>query len=434
MAKHAEFNSRRDLLKALGAGSILALSGLPLVARAGSKARVVVIGAGFGGATAAKYIRLYDPSIEVTLIEKKANYISCPLSNEVLAGDLALDSLTWEFIGLEKYGVKIVQGEATAVDAAKKTVKLSDGSVLNYDKLVLSPGIDFNFAALEGMTENACNAFPHAYQAGEQTMLLRRQLEAMPDGGKFVIVVPPKPFRCPPGPYERAAQASHYFKHHKPKSKVVILDSNDSFSKKALFEQAWTTLYPGMIEWVSGASDGKVQRVDVAKRKLITEFSEHSGDVINIIPPHRAGKIAQLAGVTDATGWCPIDPMSMASTIHKDIHVVGDACISGEPAPFDMPKSAHAAMTQSKVAAGAIVAMLNGQAPAEPYFVNTCYSLCAPDYGFSVVHIFRVVDGKFKYIKEAGGVSPVKTHEWTRKAEAEFARGWYRNIAMDAFT
>jgi sulfide dehydrogenase [flavocytochrome c] flavoprotein subunit len=425
--------SRREFIKLAGAGSALILSGVAAPSWAKSKAKVVVVGGGYGGAMAAKYLKLLDASIEVTLVEKNKQYVSCPLSNEVLAGDRDIASLTWGYDGLAKHGVKVTHDEVTAIDAAKKSVSLKGGSKLAYDKLIVSPGIDFKYDGVEGFTESAADTMPHAYKAGAQTLLLRKQLEAMPDGGTFIITVPPKPFRCPPGPYERAAQAAHYFKQHKPKCKVIILDANDSFSKQALFTQGWEKLYPGMITWVSGANDGKVVKVDMAKKILFTGFNEHKADVINLIPPHYAGKIAVDSGLTDATGWCPMDPVTCESTLAKNVYVIGDACIAGEPAPFDMPKSAHAAASQAKVAVGAIIAQLNGKPAPVPYYVNTCYSLCAPDYGFCVVHIFRVVDGKFVYIKEAGGVSPKDAMDWNRKAEAEFAVGWYKNIAADAF-
>lgn len=423
--------SRRDFVRLMSVAPLAAVWSQR--ARAGTKAKVVVLGGGYGGATAAKYIRLLDPSIEVTLVERNKEYISCPLSNEVLSGERDLASLTWNYNGLVGHGVKVVHDEAVLVDPIKRSIRLKSGRDLGYDRLIMSPGIDFDWKYMEGLSEDAATQWPHAYRAGGQTLLLKKKLDAMPDGGTCVISVPPRPFRCPPGPYERAAQIALYFKHHKPRSKVMILDSNDSFSKKALFEQAWNTLYPGMIKWISGAEDGRVMAVDLKGEKLITGFGEHKGDVVNFIPKHHAGKIAIDAGLADASGWCPVDPKSLESTIVKGIHVIGDACIAGEPAPFDMPKSAHAAVTQAKAAAQALVAAINGQGVPEPYYVNTCYSLAAPDWGFSVVHVFRVRDGKWQYVKEAGGTSDPKAPRWNRTAEAQFAAGWYENIARDAF-
>ncbi|MCU0811143.1 MAG: NAD(P)/FAD-dependent oxidoreductase [Thiobacillaceae bacterium] len=302
---------------------------------------------------------------------------------------------------------------------------------------MLSPGVDFNYGGVEGYThELAEGDLPHAYKAGPQTLKLQKQLMAMPDGGVFVITVPPGPFRCPPGPYERASQVAAYLKGHgKTKSKVLILDSNDSFSKKGLFEQAWKLHYPGMIEWIPGASDGKVIKIDPKTRMAYTNFGEHKADVLNVIPPHHAGNIAKNAGLTNEKGWCPVDMLTMESTVHKDIWVVGDSCVHGDLPVYAAPKSAHSAVTQAKVAVGAIIAKLNGQPAPVPYFVNTCYSIAAPDWGFSVVHVYRVDNGKLVYVQDAGGISVIDTPSITtlRRLEAEYAIGWLRNIMADSF-
>jgi sulfide dehydrogenase [flavocytochrome c] flavoprotein subunit len=443
--------NRREFLKVIAAASSAAVLSIPKSARAaGVKGKVVVIGGGYGGATAAKYLRIMDPSIEVTLIEPNKTYISCPLSNEVISGDRDIKTLEVGYAGLTKRGVKVMHDLVTAVDSAKKTVTTKGGKTLAYDALVMSPGIEFNFAGVEGYSEAVAEDIPHAYKAGPQTLLLKKQLEAMPDGGKFIIAVPPKPFRCPPGPYERAAQVAHYCKTHgKAKAKVIILDANDSFSKKSLFEGAWKKLYgygpDGMIEWVPGAQDGKVVKIDPKTKTAYTGFAEHKADVLNVIPPHTAGAIARATGLTNAGGWCEVVPMSMASVKDENIYTIGDACIAGELPVYDMPKSAHMAMTQAKVVVGAIVAKLNGMPPPVPYYVNTCYSLAAPDYGFSVVHIFKVEDNKFVYVKTAGGVSPVDTPAKDDKPaivvppiqyklEAEYASGWLKNVLADAFS
>lgn len=423
--------TRRQFAQLLAAMPLAAA--LPRPARAAAKALVVVIGGGYGGATAAKYIRMLDPGIEVTLIERNRQYVSCPFSNEVLAGERDLASLTWGYEGLQKRGVKVIHDEVVEIDGAKRSVRTRGGQRLGYDRLVVAPGIDFDWGYLDGLNAEAEQLWPHAYKAGEQTLALRKRLEAMPDGGTCIISVPPRPFRCPPGPYERACQIAHYFKHHKPKSRVLILDSNDSFSKKALFEQAWAKLYPGMIQWVSGADDGRVQAVDLKAGRLMTNFGEHKAEVVNFIPKHHAGHIARQAGLTDTSGWCPVAAGTLESTRVPGVHVIGDACIAGEPAPFDMPKSAHAALTQAKAAAQAIVAAVNGLPAPEPYYANTCYSLAAPDWGFSVVHVFRIRDGQWHYVREAGGTSDPQAPRWARAAEAEYAVGWYDNIARDAF-
>jgi sulfide dehydrogenase [flavocytochrome c] flavoprotein subunit len=438
----SQFN-RRNFIKTFSAASVL----IPLAAcsstagRSGSaNARVIVIGGGYGGATAAKYLKKHGPTIEVTLIEKNPVYTSCPLSNEVLSGERDLASLQVGYDGLVKRGINVMMDEVTAIDPAKKTVATKSGKTLSYDALVVSPGIDFNYAGVEGYSEELANGdLPHAWKAGPQTLVLKKQLEAMPDGGKFIITVPPGPFRCPPGPYERAAQVANYLKHTgKTKSKVIILDANDSFSKKGLFEQAWAMQYPGMIEWVPGAQDGKVVKVDAKTKTAFTSFGDHKADVLNIIPPHNAGAIAKATGLTNPKGWCSVDMLTMESTVQKDIYVVGDSCVHGDLPEFGAPKSAHSASTQAKVAAAAIIARLNGLPAPEPFFVNTCYSITAPGWGFSVVHVYKVVDGKLKYVKEAGGISPVKMDseaalKLQRKLESEYATGWLKNIMADAF-
>ena len=427
--------NRRNFVKLLAAAPLASVLTVPTAARGAAAAkRVVVVGGGFGGATAARYVNRMDPKIKVTLIEANKTYVSCPLSNEVISGHRTIDTLHASYDALAKRGIEVVHDLVTAIDPAKKSVATKGGKTLSYDALVLAPGVELNYGAVEGYSEAVAAEIPHAYKAGEQTLILKKQLEAMPDGGVFVIAVPKGPFRCPPGPYERAAQVAHYCKTHgKAKSKVLILDTNDTFAKKPLFEQAWNALYPGMIEWVPGSKDGKVVKIDPKTKMAFTELGEHKADVLNLIPPQSAGAIAKAAGLTNAAGWCEVVPSSMESAVHKGIYVVGDSCVGGELPAFPFPKSAHMANTQAKVAAGAIVASLNGVAAPVPYYANTCYSLVAPDYGISVVHVYRVEDNKFVYVKEAGGVSPVDALPIQRKLEAEYADGWFRNIMADAF-
>ncbi len=426
---------RRGFIKLLAAAPLASILTVPNTTHASGKKRVVVVvGGGFGGATAAKYIKRMDSKIKVTLIEPNATYVSCPLSNEVLSGHRTIETLQTGYDGLKKGGVEILQDLVTGIDPAKKKVATQGGKSLGYDALVVAPGIEFDYASVEGYSAEVAKEIPHAYKAGEQTLLLKQQLEAMPDGGVFVIAVPKGPFRCPPGPYERAAQVAYYCKHHgKAKSKILILDTNDAFAKKPLFEQAWQTLYPDMIEWVPGASDGKVVRIDPKTRTAYTELGEHQAAVLNVIPAQHAGTIAKTAGLANDKGWCEVEPMTMQSKAQKGIYVIGDACVGGQLPEFPFPKSAHMAMTQAKVAAGAIVAGFHGLAAPEPFYVNTCYSLAAPDYGFSVVQVYRVTDNQFVYVKEAGGVSPVDALPIQRKLEAEYADGWFRNVMADAF-
>ncbi|WIM04963.1 MAG: FAD-dependent oxidoreductase [Candidatus Nitricoxidivorans perseverans] len=442
---------RRSFIKTLSAAAGASILTVPQSRAATPKARVVVVGGGYGGATAARYLRLLDPGIEVTLIERGTLYTSCPLSNEVISGVRDIKTLQAGYGGLGRRGVKVVHNEVTQIDPVKKAVTTADGNVFAYDALVVSPGVDFNYPAIQGLTQEISeNQIPHAWKAGPQTLLLKKQLEAMPDGGRFIIAVPKAPFRCPPGPYERAAQvAMHCLHHGKKKAKVLILDSNDAFSKKPLFEQAWKTLYGygegGMIEWVPGAKGGIVEGVDAGAMTCLTTFDQHKGDVINIIPPHRAGKIAIDAGLANFKGaWCAVKPENMESTAHNDIYVIGDSCVGGELAtgnPF--PKSAHMAGSQAKIVAASLVAKLNGLPPPKPIYTNACYSVAGHDWGFSVVVLFRVENNQWVYVKEGSGISPVTfgTKEKPipvprayRKMEAEYADGWLRNILADAFS
>ncbi len=270
---------------------------------------------------------------------------------------------------------------------------------------MLAPGIDIRWDGLPGYNEAAAERMPHAWRAGEQTQLLRRQLEAMADGGTVVISAPANPFRCPPGPYERASLIAYFLKTKKPRSKLIVLDAKDAFSKQGLFRNAWKELYPN-LEWVSLSTGGKVTSVDVGEMTLVTEFGRHKADVANVIPPQKAGRIAELAGVTDRTGWCPIDPVTFESKLQPGIHVIGDAAIAG-----GMPKSAFSANSQAKVCAAAVVKLLAGGTPDQPRLINTCYSLVAPDYGISVAGVYRPADGQLKDVEGAGGVSPARRAE-----------------------
>ncbi|MCP3851835.1 MAG: FAD-dependent oxidoreductase [Gammaproteobacteria bacterium] len=394
------------------------------------KRRVVVIGGGYGGAITAKYIKLEDPSVEVKLIDQNANYVSCPLSNEVLSGDRDIESLTFNYSKMSKnHGVEFVHNKVVEINAEKRFVKGQDGSTYYYDKLVVSPGVSYKWDAFDGYSEEVANtSMPHAWKAGAQTTLLRKQLLAMKDGGVCYISAPPNPFRCPPGPYERAAQIAMYFKHHKPKSKVVILDTKDRFSKQALFKQGWAQHYGDMVEWVSGAEGGIIEGVDAKNMTLIGEVDEYKGDVVNVIPPQKAGHIAHVAGLTDDSGWCPVDQKTFESTIHQDIHVIGDACKAGK-----MPKSGYAANSQGKVCAKAIIAHLNGTSVEEPSYVNTCYSIVAHDHGFSVAAVYQLQNGVIMPVKGAGGLSPIDASKRTRANEVQYALGWYKNITSDMF-
>lgn len=414
--------TRRQFLKA--AGKAAALLPLPALAQ-GSSGRVVVIGGGFAGATCARFVKRMDPRVTVTLVEASQTFTACPFSNSVIAG---LRDLTAQQFGYDKTaasGVAINFATATAVDTQARMVILSDSVRLGYDRLVMAPGVDIRWDSLPGYTEAAAERMPHAWKAGPQTLLLRNQLEAMADGGTVIISAPANPFRCPPGPYERASLIAYYLKTKKPKSKLIVLDAKDAFSKQGLFQNAWKELYPN-LEWVPLSKGGKVNAVDVGAMMLSTDFDRYRGDVVNVIPPQKAGRIAEVAGVTNNTGWCPINPGTFESTLQPGIHVIGDATIAGA-----MPKSAFAANAQAKVCAAAVVKLLAGQKPDETRLINTCYSLAAPDYGISIANVYRPKDGVL--VDAGGGVSPANAPASFRAQEAMFANGWFKTITGEVF-
>ena len=394
----------------------------------GAAPRVVVVGGGFAGASCARALRQAAPRVAVTLVEANPTFTACPFSNAVIGGlrELAAQRFTYERVAAD--GITMARALATGVDAQARSVTLADGARLPYDRLVLAPGIDMRWGALPGYDEAAAAQMPHAWRAGEQTALLRRQLEAMDDGGLVVISAPANPFRCPPGPYERASLIAHYLKTRKPRSKLIILDAKDAFSKQRLFQAAWAELYPGLLEWVPLSKGGNVTSVDAATRTLVTDFGRHQAKVANVIPPQKAGRIAEVAGVADRTGWCPIDPVTFESKLQAGIHVIGDAAIAGA-----MPKSAFAANAQAKTCAAAVARLLAGAIPPTPKLINTCYSLVAPDYGISVAGVYQPSGGQLAEIPGSGGVSPADAPRATRAAEAVFAEAWFRTITGEVF-
>jgi sulfide dehydrogenase [flavocytochrome c] flavoprotein subunit len=322
--------------------------------------------------------------------------------------------------------VNVVHDTVTAIDAAGKKVTLKSGKILPYDRLVVSPGIDFKWTAIAGYSEQAAAIMPHAWKAGAQTTLLRQKLEVMKNGGLVVMVAPPNPYRCPPGPYERASIIAHYLKEHKPKSKIVILDPKDAFSKQGLFMAGWEKLYPGMIEWVPGAKGGEIVSVNTKTMVVEGKLDKYKAAVVNVIPPQTAGAIALKSGLADDKGWCPVDPKTFESTLHPGIHVIGDAAIAGA-----LPKSAFAANSEAKITASAIAAMFRGESVADASYVNTCYSLLAPNYGISVAGVYRVTDKGIVQIE--GGVSPTDATAGFREDEAKYATGWYASITADTW-
>jgi len=419
---------RREFLKsAVAVAASSALFPAPAFAK-GAAARVVVVGGGFAGASCARALRNEDPAIAVTLVEANATFTACPLSNAVIAGlrELSAQQFTYERVAAD--GIAVARSTATAVDAQARSVTLADGTRLPYDRLVLAPGIDIRWGALPGYDEAAAGQMPHAWRAGEQTLLLRRQLDAMKDGGLVVISAPANPFRCPPGPYERASLIAHYLKTKKPRSKLIVLDAKDTFSKQRLFQSAWNELYPGLLEWVPLSKGGNVTSVDAATRTLVTDFGRHKAAVANVIPPQKAGRIADAAGVADRTGWCPIDPVTFESKLQPRIHVIGDAAIAGA-----MPKSAFAANAQAKTCAAAVVRLLSGGAPSVPKLINTCYSLVGPDYGISIAGVYHPSGGQLAEVPGSGGVSPADAPRATRTLEAALAESWFRTIAAETF-
>lgn len=411
----------------LGITAAAATLARPAVLRAQSTGRVVVVGGGFGGAACARALKRAQGDLQVILIEPNAVFTSCPFSNEVIAGLRNIEAQQFDHDKLAAESVTVIGQAVTAIEPQQRTVLTADGVALPYDRLVLSPGIDFHFEALPGYDEAASERMPHAWKAGAQTMLLRRQLEAMDDGGTVAIAIPANPSRCPPAPYERASLIAHYLKTRKPRSKVLVLDAKDNFSQQRLFEKAWKELYGDMIERIGLSQGGRVTSVDPATRTIITEFGNYTPDVANVIPPQRAGHIAELAGATDATGWCPIDPVTFESKLVKDVHVIGDACLGG-----GIPKSASAASAQGKACAAAIVNLLAGRAPEAPRLNGVCYNTVAPGYGFSLAGNYQPRGDIFAEV-EGGATSPVDAPRELRAREAAEAERWFQTITADTF-
>lgn len=415
---------RRDFLKLSGAAAALAATGCATTG--GAKARVVVLGGGFGGATAAKYIRMWGPSIDVVLVERNADFVSCPISNLVYGGSKTMKDITYGYSGLARYGVQVVRDTATEIDTSAKTVRLVKGADLKYDRLVVSPGIDFMFEEITGYGEAmAAKRVLHAWKAGPETVALQKELADMRDGGVYVLSVPLAPYRCPPGPYERASQVANYFKKFKPRSKVLLLDANpDVTSKGPLFKKAWADLYPGMIEY---RGNSKAVGIDAKSRTVKLEVEDAKGDVLNVVPPQRAGDIAVRSGLITANNrWCGVNWRTMESLAVKDVHVLGDATLS---AP-GMPKSGSMANQHAKVCAAAVVAMINGREPdSDPRIINTCYSYVSDDEVIHVasVHELDAAKKTFVPIKGAGGVSAARN-----TLEGKYAWSWAQNIWADA--
>ncbi len=415
---------RRRLLGAGLAFGGLALSGCATTASGPSIGRVVVVGGGFGGSTAAHYLRLWGGNVDVTLVERNASFVSCPISNLVIGGHKQMADITRGYGGLQAVGVKVVQGEVVAIDAAAKKVRLAGGGELAYDRLVLSPGVDFMFDQVGGLQAALdSGAVTHGWKAGPQTVALRRQIEAMPDGGVFAITIPKVPYRCPPGPYERACMVASYLKVAKPRAKLLVLDANPEIqSKKALFERAFKQHYDGLLEYRPNA-----ELKEVAGKVAKLEFEDVKADVLNVVPPQRAGDLARSAGlITVNNRWVGVNWLTMESTAVPGIHVLGDATFSA-PA---MPKSGHMANQHAKVAAAAIIQLLKGEpVNATPVVMNTCYSFVTARDVIHVasVHQYDAAEKTFKAVPGSGGVSAA-----ANQVEGRYALSWADNIWADA--
>jgi len=419
--------TRRDFVKWLSASVALSGSiGCATATTSRTVGRVVVIGGGYAGATAAKYVRMWGPDIEVTLVERDAEFVSCPLSNRVLAGVIQLKVLTRDYGKLQaKYGVKLIRDEATAIDPVAQEVRLGKGGALKYDRLIVAPGVEILYNEVPGLDSPQAQArVLHAWKAGPQTVALRKQLEAMADGGVYAITIPKAPYRCPPGPYERACQVAWYFKTSKPKSKVLILDANeDVVSKKGLFMKAWSERYAGIIEY---RPNSELSGVDAATLTAKLTFEDVKADVLNVVPPQRAGKIAVDAGlITSNNKWCGVDFLTYESSAVKNVHVLGDAIMA---AP-QMPKSGHMANQHAKVCAAAVVALMHGETVnTQPLVSNTCYSFVSDKEVIHVASVHAYVPEK-KTMEIVPGGSGVSAE--ASELEGQYAEAWGRNIWSD---
>jgi NADPH-dependent 2,4-dienoyl-CoA reductase/sulfur reductase-like enzyme len=401
----------------------------PAVVAAQGAAKVVVVGGGFAGVACARALRKLDANLQVTLVTGAASFSASPFSNSVIAGLREPAQQDFGYGAIAAAGVKVVTEMAASADPEARTVALAGGEKLPYDRLVIAPGVGMKWNAVPGYNEAAAEKMPHAWTGGAQVTLLRRQLEAMPDGGLVVIAAPATPYRCPPAPYERASLIAHYLKAKKPRSKVLILDAKDTYSKQHLYEEAWPQLYPGLIERVPLSAGGNVSSVDPETMTVKTDFEDYKAAVANIIPPQTAAPIVAHAGVADRTGWCPVEPVAFESTLQPGIHVLGDAALMGA-----MPKAAHAAAVQGRACAMAVVARLREQPFQEPQLDNLCYSLAAPDWGFVETNKFRPENGLLMALPGAIHTSPLGATPEARAAEATADEAWFRTLTGELFS
>jgi len=443
--------SRRDWMSsALG---LLAAAAAPSLAFAQTRARIVVVGGGVGGATTAKYLKLFDPSLDVTLIERAPVYLRPYGSSEVLNGHIGMRDLEVRYDTLrDRYGVRVVIDTVTALDATAREVRTASGQRFGYDRLVVSPGIELMYDAYDGYSEAVARSrVPCAWIPGEQTALLARQLQGMRPGGTFVLAAPPNPYRCPPGPYERAALMTEWFQRHNPTAKVIIVDPKDSFVTDETMMLGWNRLYrfnlpedyekkiaakvevlrhasPGMLSWVRGKEGGRTLRIDARRMTIEIEGGVIRADVINVIAPMRAGRLAATMNLADSSGFCPVERRTFASTRVPHVHVIGDASIADA-----MPKSGFSANTQAKVVARAIVEELAGRPAPEPLWENTCYALAGSDYGLFVADVFKIVDGKIARINGASRYLPLDASPAQIRLCARYQQAWLRTFTQDCF-
>ena len=451
MSNHLPHSRREWLGQSLG---LLAVLAAPTLAFASDKAKIVIIGGGVGGATAAKYLKLFNPSLQVTVIEKNPVYIRPYGSSEVLNQHVAMDDLNVTYDALKnKYGIEFIFDTVTGLDSNTRVISTAGKKKISYDKLVVSPGIELVYDAYEGYTESIANTkIPSGWIPGEQTRLLAKQLQNMRQGGTFVLAAPPNPYRCPPGPYERAALMTEWFAKHNPTAKVIIVDPKDSFVTDETMMLGWNRLYKfnlpedyvkkmskdveiknhsgtSMLSWVRAKDGGRTLKIDAKNMRIETEAESIKADVINVIPPMRAGKVAKSLGLSDSTGFCPIERRNFASSLIPNVYVIGDASIADA-----MPKSGFSANTQAKVVAKAIVEELAGRVAPEPLWENTCYALAGKDYGLFVADVFKILeDGKIGRINGKARYLPLNASPAQIKLGARYQQAWLRTFTADCF-
>jgi len=422
--------TRRTFTRLLGASAtLIGGSGvLPGFALGGARPRVVVLGGGAGGASAASYLARNFKAFDITLIEANRHYTACFFANRYLGGLRPLADVTFSYETLAtNTGISVIHAPATNIDAVKKAVVLGDGTRVPYDRLIASPGIGFKLDLIDGYDKKTAEIFPHAYRADAQVATLKRQLDAMPDGGVFAISSPPRPYRCPPAPYERAAMVAHYMKHHKPRSKILILDAKDEFPMSEVMSEVWERFYGDMIEWVPAEFGGNIQAFDAKTRTLISAEEKFTADVVNIIPAQHAGPIAHVAGLTDKTGYCPVNSMTFESKRAPGVHVIGDAIDPG-----DMSKSAFSANSQARYCAAVVGALLTGKTPPKLPLTNTCFFIAAKDHGLKLGGTYKPSGQGLTGL--SGYLSQVGEDDTIRRQTADDGEAWFASITKEMFS